>query len=873
MIYCLFSGVLSAFADQPTTTTHHVLVLNSYHQGFKWSDEIIEGLRQPLLAAFENVNIHIEHLDSKRYPDQDLDRLAKTFADKYKKLPLDVIITADDSAFNFIKTYRSRICNKTPLVFCGVNFLSKAKLLGLENYTGINETVDHRANIDLILELHPKAKRIVAISDLTLSGKINRTRINSFEPFYFTQVKFDHWYDLSHAELMQRLASLAAADVVLFTSFFCDRLGKTFKFDKIAREISRTSPVPVYGGWDYDLGSGIVGGKLASGYYQGSAAGEYAVRIINGEPTTALPLQWQSPNHYMFDETALSRFKINRSDLPVDSIIINHVQNPFEEYRALIFFVATVVMILLASTIYLAINTRRRIHAEKQLQESEAHYRGLTEMLPQTIFETDEQGQLNYTNQFGLDWSGYSHDDLHDRLSVLDIFHPDDHNRLQKNIARTHDENSSQGNEYRFIKKDGSVVPVLVYSRSSKLTTGGSGLRGSLIDISDIRRAEQDALLVRLYLQNVVNLMPSILIGTDGLGYVSLWNNQAAKTTGITSEEAHGKLLAELLPALAGEQEKVVQALAHQQTLSEKRAPRDLSGEERFWDILVYPLSLKAMDSAILHLDDVTEQIQIEQVMVQTEKMMTIGGLAAGMAHEINNPLAAIIQTVQVALRRMSPDLPANIQAAELVGLPFENIAEYLEQRKIPAMLETVLKSGSRAADIIQDMLRFSRRENTEKRSIDIHELVDLAIKFAEKEHSSYDFKQIDVRKIYGELPPVNCSATQIQQVLLNIIKNGAEAMADWQQMNQPQKLTIHTQTSGESVRIIIEDNGPGMPETVRKRIFEPFYTTKAEGVGTGLGLSISYFIITQNHQGAIDVTSAPSKGTRFTIDLPIHPT
>jgi signal transduction histidine kinase len=229
------------------------------------------------------------------------------------------------------------------------------------------------------------------------------------------------------------------------------------------------------------------------------------------------------------------------------------------------------------------------------------------------------------------------------------------------------------------------------------------------------------------------------------------------------------------------------------------------------------------------------------------------------------------MQTVQVALRRMSPELPANIQAAELAGLPFENIAEYLAQRQIPAMLETVLKSGSRAADIIQDMLRFSRRENTEKRSIDINELVDLAIKFAEKERRSYDFKQIEVQKIYGALPPVSCSATQIQQVLLNIIKNGAEAMASWEQMSRPQKLLIHTQTKGESVRIVIEDNGPGMSQAVRKRIFEPFYTTKAEGVGTGLGLSISYFIITQNHQGAIEVASAADKGTRFTIDLPIR--
>jgi len=352
---------------------------------------------------------------------------------------------------------------------------------------------------------------------------------------------------------------------------------------------------------------------------------------------------------------------------------------------------------------------------------------------------------------------------------------------------------------------------------------------------------------------------------------VTLWNDEASKVTGITQETAHGKSLANILPALEPEQDMVAQAIAQQETFSENRVLRKLNDDERYWDILVYPLAFQELDSAIILIDDVTEQIKMERILVQTEKMMSIGGLAAGMAHEINNPLATIVQSAQVILRRLSHELPMNLQAAEQCGVPLEKVSQYLEMRQVPSMLNAILESGSRAADIIKDMLNFSRSEETQKSPTDIHKVIDLALKFARKDHQLGDFSKIKVEKIFGDLPPVNCSAVQIQQVLLNIFKNGAEAMASGPQIAHPPKFTIQTTNHSDHIHLTIEDSGPGMPETVCKRIFEPFYTTKDQGLGTGLGLSISYYIITQNHNGSIDVVSSPDHGTRFLIKLPIN--
>lgn len=873
LLVCSFFSFVMPSQAASSATTHHVLILSSYHQGYKWSDEIIEGIKQPLGEAFGSVNFHIEQMDTKRFPHQNLERLAKVYAEKYHDLPLDVIITADDNAFNFMKTYRSRISATAPLIFCGVNYLTKEKLTGLANFTGVNEYSDANKTIELILKLHPKTNRIIAITDLTTSGASNRGNIRSLEPAYAKRVKIEHWFDLSHAELEEKLQHLSAGDIVLFSSFFRDRMGQSFEFDEIAREVCSISPVPVYASWDYNLGYGIVGGMLTSGFSQGQTAGEFAVRVLNGEAASSIPVKWQSPNRYMFDEKVLTRWSIDKKRLPAGAIIINHVPTAFEKYRFYILAYSTAFLFMLGVVIYLMITTKRRLLAEKRLRESETRYRDLTELLPQTVFEIDENGQMSYINQFGLQWSGYSRQEITRGFPALDLFHPDDRERIRNNAAHIRAGSALRGNEYRVVKKDGSVVPVLAYSRPYRIDNEALGLRGILIDISDIHQAQHEAALVRLYLKNVVDLMPTILIGMDSQGLVSFWNDEAHKVTGIAPVAARGKQLAEILPVLKTEQDKVALAIERQETISEPRVLRRLGDEERYWDILVYPLSLQELDSAIIRIDDVTEHMQLERVMVQTEKMMSVGGLAAGMAHEINNPLATIMQSAQVVLQRISPDHPMNLPAAEQCGVSLDKISFYLQLRRVPAMLNAIMESGARAADIIKDMLNFSRSEEPRKSPADLHDLIDLALKFAQKDHHLSDFNKITVEKYFADdLPPVMCSATQIQQVLFNIFRNGAEAMAGWSQMPRPQKFVVRTENHEGQAQIVIEDNGPGMPENVSKRIFEPFFTTKGQGLGTGLGLSISYFIITQNHSGSIDVLSNPDQGTRFTIRLPLPP-
>ncbi len=400
------------------------------------------------------------------------------------------------------------------------------------------------------------------------------------------------------------------------------------------------------------------------------------------------------------------------------------------------------------------------------------------------------------------------------------------------------------------------------------------GVGGISTDITDRKRAEEELRRLRNLLSNIVNSMPSVLVGVDLKGHVIQWNRQAELATGVTAGEAHGRILTDVFPQLAGEMKKVRQALQTHEPQKHEKVTHKNNGETRFSDVAVYPLIANGIEGAVIRIDDVTERVHIEEMMIQTEKMMSVGGLAAGMAHEINNPLAIILQGIQNTLRRVSPELRKNQDVARRLGLELEQIRAYLEQRNILQYLEGMQEAGTRAAKIVTNMLNFSRRSESNKAPTDINQLLEDTIELAGSDYDlkkKYDFRQIEIICKYDPmLPLVPCTATTIEQVFLNLLRNAAQALAEKHAAGYKPQMIIRTQKDKDNAIIEIEDNGPGMNAEIQKRIFEPFYTTKAVGIGTGLGLSVSYFIITTNHKGSISVESEPGEGTKFIIRLPL---
>jgi PAS domain S-box-containing protein len=269
---------------------------------------------------------------------------------------------------------------------------------------------------------------------------------------------------------------------------------------------------------------------------------------------------------------------------------------------------------------------------------------------------------------------------------------------------------------------------------------------------------------------------------------------------------------------------------------------------------------------------DVTEQKKIQDMMVQSEKMMSIGGLAAGMAHEINNPLAGMIQNAQVIHNRLTDVIPANIDAARESGTSLDAIGNYMEKRGILSQLERIRQAGRRAAEIVDNMLSFARKSDSVKTYHQLGDLLDRSLALARNDYTlrkRFDFKNISIiRKYESGIKPVLCNEVRIEQVFFNLIKNASEAMAE--AGVQDPAIVLKMANEKQGVRIEIIDNGSGMDAQTQNRIFEPFFTTKNVGKGTGLGLSVSYFIIVEDHGGEMRVESEPERGTRFIIKLPL---
>jgi len=392
--------------------------------------------------------------------------------------------------------------------------------------------------------------------------------------------------------------------------------------------------------------------------------------------------------------------------------------------------------------------------------------------------------------------------------------------------------------------------------------------------LDELQQQNTKLLHLQNYLSNIIDSMPSVLIGVDAKNSVTQWNSEAERVTGIRDIDAVGKQLEDVFPRLSSEVSRIQEAINSREQQVTIKKVYSKNNALLYENITIYPLIADGIEGVVIRIDNITEQVRIEEMMVQNEKMLSLGGLAAGMAHEVNNPLAGIIQTASVMTNRLtSGDVPSNLEAADKVGTSMEIIHAYMEQRGILRMLESIHISGDRVASIVNNMLTFARKSDEVLTKNNINELLDKAVELSSTDYDlkkQYDFKSITIVRNYDEdLSLVACEEGKIEQVFMNLLRNGAEAMQEAATEQPTFTLQSYYDAEVNKVCITISDNGPGMAEDTRKRIFEPFFTTKPIGVGTGLGLSVSYFIITENHAGEMTVESELGKGTQFCIKLP----
>jgi signal transduction histidine kinase len=253
--------------------------------------------------------------------------------------------------------------------------------------------------------------------------------------------------------------------------------------------------------------------------------------------------------------------------------------------------------------------------------------------------------------------------------------------------------------------------------------------------------------------------------------------------------------------------------------------------------------------------------------------MATIAGLAAGVAHEINTPLSGILQSMQMIEMGFDPNNEQNRTPAAECGIDLKNLKEYIRKTELDFFMQGIRNSATTASTIIADLLQFSRPSSRKVEPADLNKLIDYSIELAKSDYSlkkEYRILDVDFIRDYDPaLPEIWCMAMEIEQVLINLIKNSCQAFSAGDVATESPTITLRTRQRGGLAVIEVVDNGPGMDQETRHRVFNPFFTTKGVGAGTGLGLAVSYSIICEKHQGRIWFESTPGDGTRCIIELP----
>jgi two-component system, NtrC family, sensor kinase len=355
---------------------------------------------------------------------------------------------------------------------------------------------------------------------------------------------------------------------------------------------------------------------------------------------------------------------------------------------------------------------------------------------------------------------------------------------------------------------------------------------------SSLEQKAQQIERLKDFSENIVESLHMGVLAVALDGNIESWNSQLEQLLGVPRSEAIGRGLGEILPAdLVAE----IESRAADEHVSSiyKFHLRNRNDRLLVVNVAIAPLLGKEGErlGRLILVDDVSQRVRMEEQMVQTEKLTSLGLLAAGVAHEVNTPLAVISNYIQMLAKQLPNEDPRH------------------------TLIEKIVKQTFRASEIVNNLLNFSRTGSSQYTEVNLNSVVEETLSLV-----SHPFKTAHVevvRQLQSDLPPVIGSTNRLQQVFLNLFMNARDAMP------QGGMLEVRTMCSNGTVEVEIADTGVGISRDNLNRIFDPFFTTKMVGRGTGLGLSVSYGII-KEHAGKIDVRSTQGKGTSFRLEFPV---
>jgi PAS domain S-box-containing protein len=500
-------------------------------------------------------------------------------------------------------------------------------------------------------------------------------------------------------------------------------------------------------------------------------------------------------------------------------------------------------------SIYRDITAKKK--QEEMLWASEAEFKTLFEHIATGVFISSKEGKFLNANQALLDMLGY--DSKEEFLSIdlpTDLYvRPEDRRTFQEMMER---DGRVIDYEVEFKRKDGSTIPILLtgharYDHQGKVI----GYEGLNVDLTQRKLMEKELKEAYDFMNKIVQSSPNSTMATDLKGNIIIWNRAAEETLGYKAGEVIGKMnIDKIYPEDMAR--KVMQMLrSNEYGGAGKLKAYPMVYVRRDGEVVEGTLSAAIIYDAsgteiasVGSFVDLRERLEMERALrrtqeqlLQSEKLAAMGRLTSQIAHELNNPLYGIMNTLELLKTEVSP------------------------QSKRRKILEMALSETLRLSELLRKMLSFSKPDQEQRQPVDINTVIDEILLLHEKQLREND---IHIATTFSDgLGQVNASKDQLRQVFLNMVANARDAMAGGG------TLTVTTSGDGEKVIIEVTDTGTGIKEEYMDKIFDSFFTTKGEVKGVGLGLSVCYGFI-KDHGGDIVVKSEVGTGTTFVITLPV---
>lgn len=372
-----FFAMLFLFISLPASSeskkTRHILILNSYHQEMTWVKNLTQAVQDVLDSDEFNTIFHIENMSSKRhYNEQYFDSLFNLYGAKYKKIPLDLILSSDNHAFNFLRQNTRILFPKVPIVFSGVNYFKPEQIAEYPEITGVTEAFSDVDTVKAMLKLHPETKDIFIINDYTLSGKAwTKTMLDHiYAANLDTQVRISFAENLEFEALKSQLKKLGDKTIVLLGVYFKDKKGKYLTFETIQKELLKNTSKPIYALLNFNVSENVIGGKVISGYTQGAMAARLGLKVLQGIAPADIPVVEQGVNQFIFNWPQLEKWDISLNDLPEGSIIINRPLSFYENNTEVVWGTLTLFLLLTSALVSQFWKSSIQKNANKKLEKT-----------------------------------------------------------------------------------------------------------------------------------------------------------------------------------------------------------------------------------------------------------------------------------------------------------------------------------------------------------------------------------------------------------------------------------------------------------------------------------------------------------------------